>query len=229
MAGASRAFFRPQCPNQIGYNGGNSLPGQHQQSPHKEATIMAIEHLRTVADYHAYVKALPSNSPKAELINGRIVMAARPVIAHARYLRDLMFIVGDYVETHHLAGEVFPEIEIVLDEHTILIPDLLYIAPNSTLGRLAKERLYGAPEWACEILSPSTQQQDEEDKYLAYLKAGVREYWLVDPDAEAGKRFRLFERVEEGLTSGMPAYQLIEGGPSASKLFPGITIGAKLL
>jgi Uma2 family endonuclease len=190
---------------------------------------MAIEHLRTVADYAAYVERLPSDSPKVELINGRIVMAARPVVAHARYLREIMLAVGSYVDTHHLAGEVFPEIEIVLDEHTILIPDILYSAQNSPLGRLTKERLHGAPEWACEILAPSTKTSDEQDNYLAYLKAGVREYWLVDPDASAGKRFRLFERVEEGPTSGMPAFQRIEGGPSASKLFPGITIDQKLL
>jgi Uma2 family endonuclease len=190
---------------------------------------MAIEQLRTVADYDAYVEGLPSDSPKVELINGRIVIAARPVVAHARYLRDIMRIVDAYVKKHHLAGEVFPEIEIVLDEHTILIPDILYTAKNSPLGRLTKERLNGAPEWACEILSPGTQASDEQDKYLAYLKAGVREYWLVDPDAPAGKRFRLFERVEEGPTSGMPAFQRIEGSPSASKPFPSITIDSKLL
>ena len=156
-------------------------------------------------------------------------MVARPVVAHARYLRDVMRAVGSYVEQHQLAGEVFPEIEIVLDEHTILIPDILYTAQNSPLGHLTKERLNGAPDWACEILSPSTQKQDEQEKYLAYLKAGVREYWLVDPDAPADQRFRLYERVEEGPTSGMPAFQRIEGGPAASKLFPGISIDAKLL
>ncbi|HEY7349844.1 MAG TPA: Uma2 family endonuclease [Ktedonobacterales bacterium] len=190
---------------------------------------MAIEQLRTVADYYAYVDSLPPESPKTELINGRIVVAARPVIRHARYLRDILEAINVYIRTHHLAGEVFPEIEIVLDEHTILVPDILYTETNSPLSRLASERLYGAPEWVCEILSPSTQANDEQDKYLAYLKAGVREYWLVDPDAPAGGRFRLFERVAEGPTSGMPAFQRIEGGPVNSRLFPGIKIDEGLL
>lgn len=190
---------------------------------------MALEQLRTVADYHAYVDSLPPESPKVELINGRIVVAARPVVRHARYLREILEAVNVYIRTHQLAGEVFPEIEIVLDEHTILVPDMVYVEKNSPLSRLAAERLYGAPEWACEILSPSTQKSDEQDKYLAYLRAGVREYWLVDPDAAAGSRFRLFERVAEGPTSGMPAFQRIEGGPEQSRLFPGLQIDAALL
>ncbi len=101
---------------------------------------MAIEQLRTVADYYAYVDSLPPESPKAELINGRIVVAARPVINHARYLRQILRAVSDYIDEHHLAGEVFPQIEIVLDEHTILVPDILYAETNSPLSRLAAER-----------------------------------------------------------------------------------------
>lgn len=190
---------------------------------------MAIEQLRTVADYQTYVESLPPTSPKAELINGRIVMAARPNAQHMKYQLGILEAFFPYLRKHQYKGQLLSEFEVVLDEHTLLVPDLGYLFEGSTLGKMTNQSLHGAPDWVCEIASPSTQKQDEQEKYLAYLKAGAREYWLVDPDAPAGKRFRLFERVEEGPTSGMPAFQRIEGGPSASKLFPGITIDQKLL
>lgn len=190
---------------------------------------MAIEQLYTVADYDDYVRRLPPEAPNTELMNGRLVVAARPLRRHARYQRELLGAINAYIREHQLPGEVLPEFEAVLDEHTLLVPDLAYIIEESPLGRMTEERLYGAPEWACEIASPSTRVYDAQEKYLAYLRAGVREYWLVDPDRPAGQRLLMFEHIEEGTASGKPTYQLIQGGPAASKLFPGINLDANLL
>lgn len=190
---------------------------------------MAIEQLYTVAEYDDYVRRLPPEAPNTELINGRLVVAARPVRRHARYQRELLGAINTYIREHQLPGEVLPEFEVLMDEHTLLIPDLAYIIEDSPLGRMTEERLYGAPEWACEIASPSTRANDEQEKYLAYLRAGVREYWQVDPDRPAGQRFQLYERVEEGTISGKPTYRPFDGGPAASCLFPGIIIDANLL
>ena len=190
---------------------------------------MAIKQLLTVADYDDYVRHVTPEAPTPELINGRIVVAARPVVRHARYLRQILRALSNYIDEHHLAGEAFPEIEVVLDEHNVVVPDLVYVARESPLGRLTDQRLYGAPEWACEIASPSTWSLDTGEKYLAYLGAGVREYWLVNPDLAAGERFQVFERVEEGTVSGKPTFRHIEGGPAALRPFPGIQIDAALL
>jgi Uma2 family endonuclease len=40
----------------------------------------------------------------------------------------------------------------------------------------------GAPDLVIEVLSPSTAQKDRLFKFHPYLKAGVREYWIADPD-----------------------------------------------
>ena len=44
--------------------------------------------------------------------------------------------------------------------------------------------IYGAPDFAIEILSPSTRKKDMRLKAYKYADAGVREYWLVDPVAK---------------------------------------------
>lgn len=47
---------------------------------------------------------------------------------------------------------------------------------------LARNGIFGAPEFIVEILSESTRKKDSYLKLMKYQKAGVKEYWLVDPD-----------------------------------------------
>jgi len=49
----------------------------------------------------------------------------------------------------------------------------------------------GAPDLVVEILSPSTAKLDRGAKLQAYERAGVREYWIVDPDARVVEQYEL--------------------------------------
>jgi Uma2 family endonuclease len=60
------------------------------------------------------------------------------------------------------------------------VPDLLFIS-KPRLHLLKSTYLDGAPDLAIEIISPDSVSRDLRDKYLDYGKAGVREYWIVDP------------------------------------------------
>jgi Uma2 family endonuclease len=51
--------------------------------------------------------------------------------------------------------------------------------------------LEGAPDLIVEIVSSSSQHRDRREKYLEYLAAGVREYWLVDPLAQTVEVYHL--------------------------------------
>lgn len=81
--------------------------------------------------------------------------------------------------------------DVVLSENpdTVLQPDVYVLCDMEKLHYKGKKgifsnKYYGAPELCIEILSPSTRKRDAGIKYLKYLDAGVKEYWLVDLDHE---------------------------------------------
>lgn len=66
-------------------------------------------------------------------------------------------------------------------DDTVFQPDLLIVCDHSKLdGKCCK----GAPDLVIEIVSPSTARTDRVIKYQKYLAAGVKEYWIVEPDTK---------------------------------------------
>ena len=63
-------------------------------------------------------------------------------------------------------------------------PDLVFVSERRR-GVLAPEGLRGAPDLVVEILSPTTSHRDRGIKLRLYERQGVREYWIVDPEASA--------------------------------------------
>ena len=65
-------------------------------------------------------------------------------------------------------------------DDTVVQPDIVVICNNSII---TKNGCSGAPDLVIEILSPSTSQRDKLVKYRKYQQAGVREYWIIDPES----------------------------------------------
>jgi Uma2 family endonuclease len=66
------------------------------------------------------------------------------------------------------------------DIDIVLQPDLMVVCDKSKVDR---HGVHGTPDFVIEILSDSTRKTDRFTKFALYQKAGVREYWIVDPDA----------------------------------------------
>jgi Uma2 family endonuclease len=75
---------------------------------------------------------------------------------------------------------------------TVVQPDLVVICDK---GKLDEAGCRGAPDLVVEILSPSTVQKDLKIKFARYERAGVLEYWIVDP---AGKTVQAFTLGPDG-------------------------------
>lgn len=65
------------------------------------------------------------------------------------------------------------------DELNYYEPDISVICDMS---KLDEKGCHGAPDWIIEIVSPSSKPRDYVKKMLKYGTAGVREYWIVDPE-----------------------------------------------
>ncbi len=131
----------------------------------------------------------------AEVIHGILRMQPRPAIPHAWASSTLGMEVGNPFGR----GRGGPGGWWIIDEpelhlgKDILVPDLagwrretLPTLPNAAFFELA-------PDWACEVLSPSTRQTDVTDKREIYAREGVSHLWFVDPDARTLEAFQLKE------------------------------------
>lgn len=126
---------------------------------------------------------LPENLV-GEIINGRLVTHPRPAPKHARAYSILGGrIIGPYDEGTDGPGGwwILDEPEIHLDGD-ILVPDIAGWR-RERMPKLPETAWFDlAPDWLCEILSPSTARVDRVEKLPIYARWGVQHVWLVDPD-----------------------------------------------
>lgn len=126
------------------------------------------------------IYALPEGQ-RAELIDGEIYMMAPPNRLHQRLVHQLDKLIGNYIDSRHGDCEVYPAPFAVFlnqDHENYVEPDLSVICDKS---KLDDRGCNGAPDWIIEITSPSDPQRDYGIKLFKYRTAGVREYWIVNP------------------------------------------------
>lgn len=129
------------------------------------------------------IYALPEGK-RAELIDGQIYYMSAPGLTHQRILGRLYQMIADYVNGHEGKCEVLPAPFAVFlkeDDINYLEPDISVICETS---KLDENGCHGAPDWVIEIVSPSSRSRDYIRKMLKYGTAGVREYWIVDPEKQ---------------------------------------------
>lgn len=115
----------------------------------------------------------------AELVNGHLEILPMPTLKHQRLLKKLLGVLEEAAPTGSLV--LFAPLPTKLFPGTIREPDLLYISPEHLPSPDAD---YPSKiDLAIEIVSEGTEarKRDYEDKRVDYAKAGVSEYWIVDP------------------------------------------------
>jgi Uma2 family endonuclease len=173
---------------------------------------------KKLATYEDVLRAPPNMV--AELIRGTLVLSPRPRSIHSRASSRL----GGELSGPFDRGRNGPGGWIILDEpeshldEDVLVPDVagwrrtrmpeMPDAPYFTL----------APDWVCEVLSPSTEQVDRADKLALYAEAGVSHAWLISPSARTlevlaldGATFRIlrtWKNDEKVRTAPFDAFEL---------------------
>ncbi len=117
-----------------------------------------------------------------QLLDGELILAPAPTTRHQRILLRLYDEVNRFVQSNQLGEVLLSPCDVVLSDHDVLEPDLLFVS-NSRSNIVTRANLQGAPDLVVEILSPGTAGYDRGYKQTLCGRHGVREYWLVDPDA----------------------------------------------
>lgn len=145
---------------------------------------------KRVATYDGLIAAPPH--VVAEIIHGELLTHPRPAFPHARAATRLAVLLGGF-DSHpgNPGGWIIlhePELHLQRD---VLVPDLagwrrerMPEVPDTPTSELS-------PDWACEVLSPSTAGIDRVEKMQVYARERVSHVWHVDPLAQSVEVFRL--------------------------------------
>ncbi|MDZ7364083.1 MAG: Uma2 family endonuclease [candidate division KSB1 bacterium] len=143
----------------------------------------------TYEDY----RRLPDDGWIYEVIEGELYMSPPPIPIHQENSGNLYVAFHNYAKKHD-AGKVYDApIEVILAEWANPVqPDIVFIT-KERLHIVKQSCIEGAPDIIAEILSPSNWLTDRREKFTIYAKAGVREYWIVNPSTRTIERFALRE------------------------------------
>ncbi len=141
---------------------------------------MVAQQTTTKLTYEDY-KNTPEDE-RYELIDGELIMAAAPKEVHQRVDMKLGWRFGSHVEGNDLGAVYSAPFDVYLTETNVVQPDLLFVS-KERLDIITEANVQGAPDLVVEILSPSTASTDWTTKRELYAKHGVKEFWIVAPDA----------------------------------------------
>ncbi len=146
-------------------------------------------------------RMLPEGT-RCEVIFNELSMSPSPTSEHQLLLSDLHASLYNFLKQSQ-TGKVIPApMDVYLEERiSVVQPDLLVLL-NTHLHYIKSDGIYGAPDLIVEILSTNNKLHDTQKKKALYEKAGVTEYFIVDPET---KEVVLFTLDKAGLYT--QAYQ----------------------
>ncbi len=161
--------------------------------------------------------ALPEDGHRYEIVNGVLVMAPAPSPEHQEIVLEIAACLRTHVKLAGL-GRVFPApVDVDLGSKNVFQPDVVVVL-NAHLDRVAAKKIVGAPDLVVEVVSPGSGVMDRIAKYAVYARAGIPEYWIVNPLRETIEVFVL----EDGEYHSLGVFQRQDMLPS--RVVPGLPV-----
>jgi Uma2 family endonuclease len=146
------------------------------------------------------LRLMPEDGRRHELMEGELFASPAPSTRHQTVSRRLQFALMEALEKPGLAQIFDAPIDLVLDKHSAVQPDLVVVgAANASI--ITARALEGVPDIVVEILSPGSDDRDRHIKRRLYERFSIPEYWLVEPE----HGFLTVHRLDQG-TYGLRAH-----------------------
>ena len=162
----------------------------------------------TYADYLTW-----DDSVRYELVDGVPYAMAAPTVEHQRVSSELHGQLWTFLKgkpCRPFTSPIDVRLNVKKGDDLVVQPDLLVVCDHS---KIDKNSINGAPDFIIEILSPSSSSYDCIVKLNKYLDAGVREYWIVDPESKTVQVYILKDGVymNKSYESGTIPVSVLDG------------------
>jgi Uma2 family endonuclease len=173
--------------------------------------------LRPTMSYEEFL-AWAKNDIHAEWIEGKVLLMSPTSSRHQDIVVFLITLLNLYISTRNLGKVYTAPYQMRLHQPPRgREPDVLFVA-QANLGQITKQYLDGPADLVVEVISPESSGRDRGDKFYEYEMAGVREYWLIDPQREQVEFYQLDNQGRYSLSLGGHI------GEYSSVVIPGLTL-----
>ena len=125
--------------------------------------------------------ALPDDGNRYEVLEGVLYVSPPPSPQHQDRLFRLCRRLADFIDEHGLGRLFISPVGLLMPGARPVQPDAFFIAADNPAVLDWERHVEGVPDLVIEVASPSTAGYDRREKQDAYARAGVPEYWIVDP------------------------------------------------
>lgn len=145
------------------------------------------------------------NQRTIELVDGFLEFLPMPSRMHERIVKFLFAVLLDYSRTHRVGEVFFSGRKVKLWENEIRLPDIVFSLHSGT--QRSTEDYEAGADLVMEVVSKSAKdrRRDRVEKRVDYARAGIREYWIVDPELKkievlklSGKSYVVHGEFEKG-------------------------------
>ena len=157
---------------------------------------------------------VPESNQPMELWDGELIMSPAPSFYHQEIVARFYEKLKERVTRNRAGKVVFTPIDMILSSRRVTQPDVLFI--SSSRLHIIQDQVRGPADLVAEVISPGSRHRDRIEKRDLYEQHGVKEYWLIDPEAqtvevlflEAGEyrligRWRPGEQAQSRLLDGL--------------------------
>jgi len=140
--------------------------------------------------YLGYLET-PEIKQRYEVLDGEMILTPAPTPYHQGIIGRILFLLQTFITERNLGIVLGAPVDVIIQKDPLRTrqPDILFLsAARSGINNIAQLRtmqvLKPSPDLVVEVLSPSNTRDEMRGKLEDYQKVGVRECWLVSPEAE---------------------------------------------
>ncbi len=132
----------------------------------------------------------PEDGKRHELLEGEHCVTPSPNEKHQRVSGRLFVRLFNFLAIKPLGRVYQAPFDVVLSELDVVQPDILFIS-TPRVAIITERNVQGSPDLVVEIASEATRRTDEIVKRKTYERFDIPEYWVVDPEVETVKVYRM--------------------------------------